>query len=281
MFQRLSVLLSTVAVVAMVSGGARADLIGWYELDDTTTSAVNATVGPDGAYENFDVSDLAQAGSPGDSASPDNSVLFDASSQRITLGASGGVLSGLSQATVSMWVQFSSVSDDDTLLSIGSFSSGVPLIVWRDESMSAGGGGADGFVVLMGTTRAQSNAGALTSTSEWYHLAFTYQGGVSNGLRLYINGVDVTTTTSGTLPGTIGASGTDPLAAGQVSNAINNDKQFAGLMDELAFYNEILTPYQIASLANGYSPTSVIPEPASAALLGSLMLMGLSRRRRA
>jgi hypothetical protein len=207
--------------------------------------------------------------------------LFDTNGQRINLGASGGVLSGLSAATVSMWVKFADTTGDDTLMSIGSFASGVPLIFWRDEDTSSGD--KDALVVLVGDKRTNGATNSLNTTN-WTHVAFTFLGGatVADGLNIYVNGVDVgAASTGGNLPAAIGFSGTNPLTAGQVSSAISNDKQFTGLMDEIAIYDEVLNPLQIAALAAGATPLSVIPEPASGLLLGGLLLAGTMRRRRA
>lgn len=274
--------LALAAVVVVLTGSvSRANLIAWYELDEAAGPTVNATDGPNGFYESFAGGDFASAGSPGDTSAPVNSVLFDTAGQRINLGSSGGVLSGLANATASMWVKFADTTGDDTLLSIGAFTSGQPLIFWRDEDTSSGG--KDALVVLVGSVRTNGATNSL-NTTDWTHVAFTFEGGatVASGLRTYVNGIDVSAVSSGgNLPAAIGFSGTNPLTAGQVSSAISIDKQFAGLMDEIAIYDQVLTPGQIAAIAGGAAPTSVVPEPASAVLLGGLMLAGLTRRRAA
>lgn len=269
-------------VLALAATNARANLVAWWELDDTSLSTAAATVGSDGTYESFDAADLTQAGSPGDTDAPDYSVNLDHSGgQRIHLGANGGPLSGLDYATVSMWVRFDSDDSDDTMLSIGGFTSGQPLIFWRDDEDSIGGSTAtDTIALLVGGTRVSGATGDLVS-GQWYHVAFRFIGGASTstGLNVFVDGTNVTTHIQGTTtPGSYPSS-TDPLTAGQVSSGINAAKQFDGLMDEIAIYNHPLSDSDIAALAAGASPTSFIPDPASALLLGFGAWMLPGRRR--
>ncbi|MCH8047030.1 MAG: LamG domain-containing protein [Planctomycetes bacterium] len=62
-----------------------------------------------------------------------------------------------------------------------------------------------------------------------------------------------------------------------------DDKDFIGMIDDVAIWDEILLPIEIARLAAGVSPPSVfIPEPTTGILLvlGSFVLLPLMRRRR-
>jgi hypothetical protein len=59
-------------------------------------------------------------------------------------------------------------------------------------------------------------------------------------------------------------------------NAYGNN--YLGLIDDLSIWNEALAPASISQLANGASPTSLIPEPASMALLAAGAVLMLRRR---
>jgi hypothetical protein len=112
----------------------------------------------------------------------------------------------------------------------------------------------------------------------WHHIvATTANGGAT---QLYVDGV-------------LEATGAGPASIAQ-STANNNllcigcnpdnGREFNGLIDDLAMWDRVLTPSQIATIhSSGLAGTSLgaitIPEP-STALLGLLGALGLLRRRR-
>ena len=115
----------------------------------------------------------------------------------------------------------------------------------------------------------------------WHHIALTYDGGAGTQ-TLYVDGASVgsasasgSLTAIGTLMG-IGAKlddtqvGPDPGAPGL----------WDGKIDDLAFWDNTLTPVEVAAIkANGDLGIGVVPEPASAAFL-AVAALGLMRRRR-
>ncbi|MBI1369170.1 MAG: PEP-CTERM sorting domain-containing protein [Planctomycetes bacterium] len=265
-------------------GSAKASLVAWWELDDADGSAaVHATVGSDGTYNNFNTGDWENAGSPGDASAPANSVNLDAvgAAHYLDLGSSGGPLNGLAHFTISMWVQMDSTSVDMTFLSVGQFTTGQPLVFWRDEDDSLGGGTNNNTIAaLVGNARVSGSNNVLANTG-WHHVALTFAPNLSTGLQLYVDGVNVTAHRSGTTASSFSTITTKVLRAGQVSDAVSASKQFDGHMDEIAIYDETLNAHAISVLAGGAAATAVIPEPTSMMLLGlgSLVLMRRSRMR--
>ncbi len=283
---------SMLAPVFLLVGCAAAQgaLLAWYQLDEIPppdpTTAEDSAGTTDGTYETFTTTDWGQAGAP--NASGGSSVLFRADSgQRIDLGASGGALGGLTTATAAVWVNFSTTSGDHTILSIDNFGDGSDSVIfWRDDSVGGappGSGSNDTLAVLigspLGTSRTAGAQQALNDTGVWHHVAFTYEANTTNGLKLYIDGER-----SGPAVNTrnAGIPTADILAAGNVSDSISNDKDYVGLLDDIAIWDEVLTLQQIRGLYEGGSPDRLIPEPATL-LVWSLLAglgVGLGWRRR-
>ncbi|MDZ7618309.1 MAG: LamG-like jellyroll fold domain-containing protein [Patescibacteria group bacterium] len=238
-------LLAAWLVLLSVASGTNAAVIGYWTLDDSTPDTVTASIGPNGTYENFTASQLRQA-----AVNPLNpsgtSVLFESgsSNDRINLGANGGIVSGQSALTMAMWVKFGSLTQDNTLASIGTFGAGVPLIFWRDEDA---GTPKDTIAVLIGDNRATGGNGILNDTN-WHHLAFTYQANTTGGLRVYVDGV---------LAGSAGTSSSaiavdsNPLVLGNASSGPSSGKQFDGLMDEVAIWDTALPADTLLAMATG------------------------------
>jgi hypothetical protein len=271
-----------VVAVLGAAAGAEASLIGYWKLDDTSGDlpTANATVGPNATYEDFTAAKLQKAPSPGDPAGKSVEFLADGSPyERINLGANGGMASGQSALTMSMWVKIDQLGRDNTFASIGTFGGGSPLIFWRDDD-DQGSNKQDTIAVLIGANRTAGVTGVLND-NDWHHVAFTYQANTTGGLKLYFDGVQtgpaVNTTTSA-IPGSSG-----PLALGNASITPAVDKQYDGLLDEVTIWDTALADYYIANLARGVSPFA-IPEPSTvlvwSLLAGLGIALGWRRRRR-
>ncbi len=116
---------------------------------------------------------------------------------------------------------------------------------------------------------------STTYAGDWVHVAITkdHNNGLGQTeLKLYVNGVNVSTGTVATTSngaidsGAIGryhisSNASDPL---QSSTAlVANGSSFAGAIDRLELWNEVLTPGTIASLS-----VSPVPEPSAVVLAG-------------
>ena len=256
----------------------------YYEFDETsgTTAANSATTGV--TYQGT-LNTTGGAVSVGQASFPQGGTAYDFGGGFV--GSASALTSSLASWTVEVWVNYDSAKtsasnflsndqggwNDDVLFGIGAEGGvhGVPAgnvgVVHQDNA----------------NTLRDSVASPLTA-GQWYHVVMTGENGTGPGtstLQLFVDGVLVDSD-SGILGDVTfngdGGFGTAPhLTIGAVRNDDTSPayRPYDGLLDELAIYDRVLTPSEIAANAS----LGVIPEPASALLLsvGGLMLM----RRRA
>ncbi len=99
-----------------------------------------------------------------------------------------------------------------------------------------------------------STSGPALSASTWYHLACVYDG--SSNFTLYVDGVEAATNTGISAPVT---SGTQDVRIGAHSQSGNTPTNyFNGVIDDVRFYSRALTIEDIAVLAMGAGPGSII-----------------------
>lgn len=117
--------------------------------------------------------------------------------------------------------------------------------------------------------------GSYFSLDQWTHIAINVSS--TTGISFYVNGAwveDIGNTADVNASNSHGASNglDDAWAIGRGSNSANNP--FAGSLDEVRVYSDLLTPNEIGTLAG-------VPEPGSLILLsaGAFALL-CSRRRR-
>ena len=130
----------------------------------------------------------------------------------------------------------------------------------------------------------KETTGNVLNSTDWLHLAFTYDGSAnSNGIILYVNGVAAAT---GTGLNQLTSSSDITTAAGTEFSIGARDADgggtVAGLIDEVGLWNRVLTPAEVTTLYNGGSGMQIIPEPATTAALLLTVVFGLTvmRRRR-
>ena len=132
-------------------------------------------------------------------------------------------------------------------------------------------------------------ATGMFSANQWTHVAAVYQGnqgGVdnTNNLKMYINGVFVTTTPNGSLPNSL----TDTAASVRFGNIQNLGFPWNGLIDDVRIYNRALSAVEIQALAADpfcmYETESKfrwfvpgVATPAAGPPVGSLALLGVGR----
>jgi hypothetical protein len=154
----------------------------------------------------------------------------------LVLGAGGYATAGTSSLpannasqTISAWVNFSSTSADQYVVSLWNpattqaLSMGIlsgKLMVWR---------WGPGPLVSM----------APPSTNSWHHVAYTYDGKTH---KLYLDGK---TPATGTTPANV-----SPVTVAEIGSW-SGEGFFHGQIDELRVYNVALSATQIAQLAAG------------------------------
>jgi hypothetical protein len=106
----------------------------------------------------------------------------------------------------------------------------------------------------------------------WHHIALTFQGGLADGFKLYLDGSEVSSasTTSFTAATGVGPNVNSYLGSFNFTGS-SEAKGLNGALDDFAIWSGVLTPAEVGALA--------IPEP-SAAILSALGLLAVLRRRR-
>ncbi|MEZ6133533.1 MAG: LamG domain-containing protein [Pirellulaceae bacterium] len=120
---------------------------------------------------------------------------------------------------------------------------------------------------------------ATIDLNTWTHVAATWDGSLTGGMKLYINGVEVTTTLSksGTFAGLQGPDVSIRSGATHGDSA-NTIYGFDGALDNLSLWSGSLTAEEIS--ADFRLGAHVAPEPMSLAIFGMLAyLFSLNRRR--
>lgn len=91
-------------------------------------------------------------------------------------------------------------------------------------------------------------SGTTLTNGTTYHLVLTFQSGVTNGTQIWVNGVSILTTTI-----TVQSQANDLTLASNTPGT----QDYPGTLDEVAAYNYVLTPTQIAAhYATGISATT-------------------------
>lgn len=163
---------------------------------------------------------------------------------------SGPVLETRSAYTVAAWVRLDKVTDDGIVLSQDG-SAYSPFLLWHEKDY-----GAFCFGVKdkdEATGKAYFGVCGKNGTSRvnvWTHLAGTYDPATQK-LSFYVNGVPQGTTTAA------GAwSATGPFEIGRYKWADVFQHYFPGSIDEVAAWQRVLTPEEVAAEARSESPVS-------------------------
>jgi len=109
------------------------------------------------------------------------------------------------------------------------------------------------FYMGSGSNDVRTSANSIV-TGQWYHIVVVYDhNGVGNmdKAKIYINGTDMTDTSTGTIPAT--------MPDNSYLFALRGYNQYLdGAIDELAFFNKSLSQSEVDSLWNNHTP---IPYP--------------------
>ncbi|HEU5396268.1 MAG TPA: LamG-like jellyroll fold domain-containing protein, partial [Verrucomicrobiae bacterium] len=163
--------------------------------------------------------------------------LSSASSQYVTLPA--GVVSTLSDFTVSAWVNLATVANWNRIFDFGTGTTAYMFLTPQNGSngkvrfaiTTSGGGGEQ-----------QINSSATLSLNTWHQVAVTISGSVG---ILYVDGAAVGTNSSMTLnPASLGTTTQNYIGKSQYSDPYLN-----GQVDEFRIYNRALSSAEVVTLA--------------------------------
>lgn len=203
----------------------------WRLGDGAGTTATATTGGVNGTYTNG-----VTKGQPGARASmgSDSSALFDGVDDYVNI-ADIADYTGTSSFSIEAWVMRTGGDGWKRVVSkevMAPTRNGWALAVFPE---------ADGYVPVVERWNNDAKTGVMGSTrlelNRWYHLVATYAAGTNN-FKLYVNGaLEAQTTSAISLPNT-------SVNVNIGRNPYGSD-QFQGGIDEVALYNQVMTPAKI------------------------------------
>ncbi|WP_019909535.1 DUF5695 domain-containing protein [Paenibacillus sp. HW567] len=178
-----------------------------------------------------------------------NALSLSGTSGYATLPA--GVVSQLSDFTISAWVRITANSDWARIFDFGTDTTTNMFL-----APQIGGGGMR-FAITTGGNGAeeQLTASAPLAVGQWKHVAVTLSGTTG---RLYVDGVQVAVNTSMTLkPASLGNTTQNYIGKSQYG-----DPNLNGAVDDFIIYSRALSASEIASLFSGAVIQNAAPESA-------------------
>jgi hypothetical protein len=188
---------------------------------------------------------------------------FTGGSATVVNAAAGTGLNGKGAVTFSMWVKSRVINTDKGFLICETPAGNDTYCDMRYDAAGSNGGGTN---VLKMSVNSTSGAQALESsnglqTTEWHHVAMTWQGGV--GVKFYSNGkLNTPTNVQAVNTGTIAGNTTLIIGQGGKDNS-GGAGGWDGYIDDVRVYTYALTDTQVADLLSFTSAdASSIPSPA-------------------
>ncbi|MBN2588533.1 MAG: carbohydrate-binding protein [Sedimentisphaerales bacterium] len=168
-----------------------------------------------------------------------NAVDLDGSNDYISLPA--GVVDGLTNFTISTWINIDSSSDWTRVFDFGNNTD-----VYMCLTPQSGGNGPIRFTIKNGDIRDQIDGSTAIPTNIWSHIAVTYNGGTG---ILYVDGTEVGRNSNMTLnPDSLGITTQNYIGKSQYS-----DPYLDGLVDDFRIYENALGASEIANISQAIS----------------------------
>ena len=200
------------------------------------------------------------------------SMAFNGTSQYLTVPNNAGFEFGTGDFTIEGWYYFNSFGVDQCLISLGTGAiTGTTYTGWWLRYNSSG------YLSLYRYDGAQTEyqfvtPGVLT-TAKWYHIACTRSG---TNLRMFLNGVQVGTTTTSSLNYT--SVNSDPLQIGKISTGggtyylngyVSNVRVVKGTAVYTSAFTPSTTPLTKTQLDNYVMPSAAITSGTALLLNGA------------
>ena len=195
------------------------------------------------------------------------SMEFDGSSQYVDLGDddifSFGNSTNDSPFSISAWIYMDSTTNFRILAKYD-----APNYEYQFD---VGGSSNLRFFIFDGTSY-RARIGSTLSINQWYHVVATYNGvggtNAENGIKIYVDGVEITGTTSSNGSYTAMHNTTAPVYIGRIASSYANGK-----IDGVSIFNYELSSSQITTLYGSSStgignPMSLSPKPVATYNLG-------------
>ncbi|MGW5265832.1 LamG domain-containing protein [Microbispora sp. NPDC004025] len=248
---------ATTAVDFLVAAGAGP--VGRWHFDEDSGAAVDRGTGRhDATLYGGAVRDARgrrgevwhdDAGTPLDAPKIDKGVSLNGTSAYAA--TSGPVLETRSAYTVAAWVRLDKVSDDGIVLSQDGSGGYSPFLLWHEKDYGAFCFGVKDKDEATGKAYyGVCSKNATSRANVWTHLAGSYDPATQK-LSFYVNGLPQgTATVSGVW------SATGPFEIGRYKWADVFQFHFPGSIDEVAAWQRVLTPEEVATEARSESPAS-------------------------
>lgn len=154
-------------------------------------------------------------------------------------------MNGATNFSASLFARFDNTTADHTILSKGEFSGTQPILWWRDDVNSNNPAQTDTLAIMISDNnteaRAVAPAGTLNNT-DWNHLAFTFAANQADGLKLFVNGVEVDSVSTMGVD-SINATATRAILGRASTGATTN--YLDGALDEVVFFDSTLSAADI------------------------------------
>ena len=145
------------------------------------------------------------------------------------------------QFTISFWAKRNTISSASLVIALDIPAS---LNVWNIQNTS---GGNFQMVIVTGITTTSLIATGFISAGIWRHFVGVYdgtQGTASDRIKLYVNGININGTMSGTIPTTLQNPANTTVRIGKGIGTVTNDSY----MKFIELYNRPLTPTEVKNI---------------------------------
>lgn len=223
-------------------GIAADNLIGYWGLDES--SAQNNVAYDWSVYQNHGTLNNIAAANIGVSGKVGQAIDFDGNGDRVELGDLT-ILEGdnMKYFTIALWVYMMNDTGDNDILVKGIHTNNQPFLLWRDESTT------DKIAFLItdsdGDYFAPKYSNTAATLNTWMHIAITFSSNLE--ARLYINGVEESNSPFAATTYKDINSNTGTWKVGSDNNG-GTASDFRGKIDDLRFYNRVLTANEINQL---------------------------------
>ncbi len=205
------------------------NLVAYYKFNESSGTTIFDSA------RNFDGTLVSTANINAQGLWDSNALSLNGSSDYVDLGKSSSI-NLVNKMSISFWTYFDTISSGSFISRRSPTSNEWQIAIQTSTSKP--------YVILWGTSDVVLYANTVLNTSQWYHIAVTYDKDAGeNNYKIYVNGLlDGQKTVTGA------------ITLGDTSTKIGTDtyNYFNGLIDEVKIYDKVLTPEEILADYNSF-----------------------------
>ncbi len=171
-----------------------------------------------------------------------DALRFDGYDDLVDCGSNNEVTNLSGDFSVSLWMKVDAISLTKTMHILGQRNSNQHI--WSLQLWGAQDGHLTGFVNSSGNW-ALTETNVTPEPGRWYHVVMNYADRGDRKVRIYVDGTEAGTLQQSTASGSKQVSTSIPLTMG---DRVGGDRTFAGLLDNVAVYNKVLSSNEIHEL---------------------------------